>query len=452
MSNSALDGVSCERPPLCSPFRLMLRLSLLALALATASPTALAQPSDRAARLDSALAALHADGLFDGAVAIADADGNVVYRFAAGDYEGTPATTRTPFYLASVTKAMTATAVLSLAAEGRIDLDAPVARYLDPWPYAGVTVRHLLDQTAGLHFLTALTAHRGTARAVTTADLLAIVAEHQPGLVHAPGSAFDYDNAHYETLAALLEAVTGRPYAEAMRQRVLVPAGMDDATMGASGEIAWAAWAGGGGDAVNASAEDLLAFDHALWSGRLLPDSLVAAARRPPTLADGSTSDYVFGRFLTDSPRPLIGHFGEGTKAKTALWRERETGTTYALLAAGDGLYRTPVLTAAMAIWNGEPFSLPLPRSTADVPEDVLARHVGVYESGFGRLHITLEDGQLHLEPEGAGGSEPLVPGSETVFYFCCQDLTWEFVVDDAGRTTGIQIQGQPETLGTRVE
>ena len=105
-----------------------------------------------------------------------------------------------------------------------------------------------------------------------------------------------------------------------------------------------------------------------------------------------------------------------------------------------------------MDLWNGDPFAFPLPRPLADVPETVLARYVGVYESGFGRLHITLESGQLHLEPEGAGGSEPLVAGSETVFYFCCQDLTWEFVTDAEGRTVGIQIQGQPQTLGRRVE
>ena len=105
-----------------------------------------------------------------------------------------------------------------------------------------------------------------------------------------------------------------------------------------------------------------------------------------------------------------------------------------------------------MAIWNGEPFSLPLPRPTATVPAEVLAQHVGVYESGFGRLHITIEDGQLHLEPEGAGGSEPLIAGSETVFYFCCQDLTWEFVRDESGATVGIQLRGQSETLGQKVE
>ncbi len=414
---------------------------------------ATAQPADRAARLDSALASLHADGLFDGALAISDGDGRVVYQLGAGRHGGVQVTPRTPFYVASVTKAMTAAAALSLAADGALDLDAPVADVLDPWPYPDVTVRQLMNQTAGLHVLTMLTAHRDTARPVTTADWLALVAEHRPGPVHPPGTAFDYDNANDTALAAVVEAASGQRFADVMRERVFGPAGMSSARVAPSGEIPWASWAGGDGDAAWASVLDLLAFDDAFWSGRVAPDALVDDALDPPTLADGSASRYVAGRFLTESPRPLVGAWGEGGETAAGLWRERETGTTVALVATGGGLvYRTPILVAALAIWNGEPFALPLPRPTADVPEAVLARHVGVYESGFGRLHITLDGGQLHLEPEGAGGSEPLVAGSETVFYFCCQDLTWEFVTDADGRTTGLQLRGQPETRGRRVE
>ena len=433
----------------------MLRIALLSLLFLTLTNDVVGQDA-RAATLDSALTALRSDGLFEGALAISNADGEIVYEFAAGDYEGQAVTPRTPMYLASVTKAMTAAAALSLVADGLLVLDAPVGRYLDPWPYPAVTVRHLLNQTSGLHFLTALTAHRDTTGSVTTADLLRIVDENQPGLVHEPGSAFDYDNANYEALAAVLEAVTGQTYPDLMRERVIGPAGMGDATTGSSGEIPWAAWAGGGGDAVIASVRDLVAFDDAFWSGRIVPDSLVCAALHPPALSDGSESRYVFGRFVETDPRPLIGHFGEGAETKTALYRERDgarlPGTTYALIATGNGIYRTPVLTAVMAIWNGEAYSLPLPRETADVPEAVLARHVGTYESGFGRLHVTLEDSQLHLEPEGAGGSEPLIAGSETVFYFCCQDLTWEFVLDDEGETVAIQLRGNEQTRGEKVE
>ena len=432
--------------------RIATSVVLLAAALV---PSALAQPADRAARLDSALAALHADGLFDGALAISDADGRVVYRFAAGTYEGEAVTPQTPFALASVTKAMTAAAVLSLADEGRVELDTPVGRYLDPWPYADVTVRHLLDQTSGLHALTTLTAHRDTTRQVTTADWLALIAEHRPGLAFEPGTAFDYDNANYEALAALVEAVAGTAYGEAMRERVLGPAGMTDASTDGTSEIPWAGWAGGGGDAVRASVEDMLAFDHAFWSGRIVSRPFVDAALAPPTLADGAASRYVFGRFVETDPRPLVGHFGDG-EAKTGLYRERpgaaSPGTTYALAMSPPGIHRTAIFTAAMAIWNGEPFSLPAARPVAEVPEAVLARHVGSYSSGFGLLHVTLEDGRLHLEPEGAGGSEPLIPASETVFYFGGQDLTWEFVTDDAGRTVGLQLAGTPETFGERVD
>ncbi len=432
----------------------MLRL-LLALSVSVLPHLATAQDG-RAARLDSALTALHAGGLFAGALAISDADGEVAYEFAVGDYRGQAITTWTPMPLASVTKAMTAAAALSLVAEGALDLDAPVGRYLDPWPYPAVTVRNLLDQTSGLHFLTALTAHRDTTRSVTTADLLDIVAEHRPGLVHEPGSDFDYDNANYEALAAVLESASGQPYADVMRERVIGPAGMPDAAVGGAGEIEWAAWAGGGGDAVIGSVRDLVAFDDAFWAGRVVPDSLVRAALQPPTLADGTESRYVFGRFIETDPRPLVGHFGDGDETKSALYRERDEGglpgTTYALIAADDGIYRTPILTAVMAIWNGEPFALPIPRPTAVVSQEVLARHVGVYESGFGRLHVTLEGGQLHLEPEGAGGSEPLIAGSETMFYFCCQDLTWGFVVNEAGETVAIQLGGNEQTRGEKVE
>ncbi len=428
--------------------RLLTSILLLVLPAAASAQTT----DPRAARLDSVFAALHADGLFDGAFAVSDSAGRVVYSFAAGDYEGQPVTPQTPIYLASVSKAMTATAVLSLVAEGAVDLDAPVGRYLDPWSYPDVTVRHLLDQTSGLHFLTTLTAHRDTTRAVTTADLLALSTRTGPVSRSSRARGSTTTTPTTRALGALIEAVTGQPYADVLRRRVAIPAEMANARVESSGEVEWSAWAGGGGEVVTASAIDLLAFDDAFWSGRLLPDSLVHAARRPPMLADGTPSDYVFGRFLTDDPRSLIGHMGEGERAKSALWRERETGTTYAILVAGAGIHRTAILTAAMAIWNGEPFGLPSARTVADVPDNVLARHVGSYSSGMGLLHITLQDGQLHLEPEGAGGSEPLVPASETVFYFGEQDLTWEFVVDGDGRTTGLMLRGHPETLGERVE
>jgi CubicO group peptidase (beta-lactamase class C family) len=431
-----------------------LSAALFALALlpvATAQPTP-AERADRTARLDSVFHALHADGLFSGAFAIGGPDGEVAYEIAVGESEGETVRLDAPYYLASVSKAMNAAAALALAAEGELDLDAPVGQYLSPWPYDGVTVRHLMNQTAGLHWLGMLTEHRDTTRALDSAGLLALVDARRPPAMNAPGEAFMYSNSHFAALALVLESVTGQPYGEVLRERVFEPAGMESARVGPSGEAEWMAYAGGDGIGVHASVRDLLAFDRAFWSGRIVPEDLVQAATEPPTLADGSASRYVFGRFVETDPRPLIGHFGEGTETKTALYRQRDGAATYAMIATEQGVHRTPVLVAAMSIWNGEPFTLPQPRPLADVPDEVLRRHVGIYASGMGRLHITLEEDGLHLEPEGAGGSEPLIPASETVFYFGGQDLTWEFVQDDAGRTTGLMLQGQPQTLAPREE
>ena len=147
----------------------------------------------------------------------------------------------------------------------------------------------------------------------------------------------------------------------------------------------------------------------------------------------------------------MAGHFGDGLEAKTALLREHDTGTTYAILMPGDAIRRTDILGVVIELSHGQPYTLPKTRPVADVPSSVLTRYVGIYESNMGQLHITLEDGQLHLEPEGAGGSEPLIPATETVFYFGHQDLTWEFVVNRAGAVEGLMLQAHPETMGERV-
>ncbi|HKJ67801.1 MAG TPA: serine hydrolase domain-containing protein, partial [bacterium] len=314
-----------------------------------------------AAELDSILATLHADGLFNGTLAISEGD-KIVYRAAFGEYEGEPVTTRTPIYLVSVSKAMAAAAVLSLVTDGRIALDKPVGDYVRPCPYREVTVRHLLNQTSGLHFFSTITAYHDTTKSLTSHGLLALIDEHKPDLAFEPGTEFAYDNANYAVLGALLEAVTGRSYSENLRERVFEPAGLTSAFVAPSGEADWIGWVGGDGNAVHASAEDLLTFDYAFRTGKIVPPDLIREAESPPTLPGGAESRYGFGRFLTDDPRPLIGHFGEGTNAKTGLWRERETGTTYAILMPGDDIRRTAILGAVMALWNGKPYELPRAR------------------------------------------------------------------------------------------
>lgn len=150
---------------------------------------------------------------------------------------GSAFTLGTRFHVGSLTKTLLATGVLRLATEGRIDLDSPVLRYLpdlfpnDPPPrFSDVTVRNLLDHTAGLN-----DAHMWQMFSERVdADTPLIAAFPDPELqlrVRAqPGSRFSYSNMGYTLLGMVVESVTGVRYESYLDEHVLAPLAMHDST------------------------------------------------------------------------------------------------------------------------------------------------------------------------------------------------------------------------------
>ncbi|MBK7596848.1 MAG: beta-lactamase family protein [Gemmatimonadetes bacterium] len=150
-----------------------------------------------------------------------------------------PATADTPYNVASVTKLFTSTLALQLAAEGRLDLDAPVARYLPdsvrlPTDASGtaITVRHLLTHTAGLpkqppnrrNQSVAGPIDPGVWDAYEVADLYQALPITK--LRARPGTAMEYSNYGYALLGHVVERVAGVPYEQQLRVRLLTPLGM----------------------------------------------------------------------------------------------------------------------------------------------------------------------------------------------------------------------------------
>lgn len=133
----------------------------------------------------------------------------------------------TPFYLGSTTKSFTALAVLELADEGRVDLDAPVQRYIPWFTLAdsvfsrGITVRQILMHSGGIP-------GRAGEYFLDDPDTSAAAAErHVRRLAGvAPVHGFQYSNANYVTLGLVVEAASGLPYASYLRARVLEPLDM----------------------------------------------------------------------------------------------------------------------------------------------------------------------------------------------------------------------------------
>jgi CubicO group peptidase (beta-lactamase class C family) len=141
---------------------------------------------------------------------------------------GEAPTPQTPFFIGSLTKSFTALAVKQLVEAGKVDLDAPVQRYVpwfrvaDPRASAQITVRHLLNHTSGLPTsageiqLADLDQSPGTterqARALSTLVLTRPV-----------GAAWEYSNANYSLLGLIVEAASGESYADYVKDHVFAP-------------------------------------------------------------------------------------------------------------------------------------------------------------------------------------------------------------------------------------
>ncbi|MFB7948203.1 serine hydrolase domain-containing protein [Kitasatospora phosalacinea] len=271
-----------------------------------AAPVAVHRAAPDAAALRASIAGLPNEAVTS-AVVLVDGDGG---RWSGTAGTGDPATGRPVradgrFRIGSISKVFTATVVLQLAAEHRIDLDGPVQQYLPgalPAGYPPVTVRQLLNHTSGLPtgggvndddgsaaWFAAHAADHWTAQQVV--DSLA----GQPAQF-APGTAQQYNGVNYFLAGLLVERVTGRSFAREVTDRVLRPLGLHRTSVPAATDTALpdptahAVLAvprpGGGSDPVDvtrqspwpwaeggmvSTAPDLERFLSALLRGELLP-------------------------------------------------------------------------------------------------------------------------------------------------------------------------------------
>ncbi|QBS44849.1 serine hydrolase [Nocardia sp. CS682] len=162
------------------------------------------------------------------AYAIVDRDGIRHTGTFGTDGDGAAVNATTPFLWGSVAKPVTATLVMIMVAAGELRLDASVATYLpsfrtrDHARSARITVRQLINQTSGLPTSTRHTDRTDAHR--RPADVLPEL--EQQTLAGEPGVAHRYSSTNYLLLAAVVEAVTGKPFTDVLYSRVLDPLAM----------------------------------------------------------------------------------------------------------------------------------------------------------------------------------------------------------------------------------
>ncbi|MBC7788882.1 MAG: beta-lactamase family protein [Anaerolineae bacterium] len=145
--------------------------------------------------------------------------------FGSTGRKGESVTADTPFLLGSMSKSVTALAIMQLVEAGRVHLDSPVVRYLPDFVVEGtgaakITVRHLLAHTSGIP-ASAPRAH-GSGRSLASH----IVALHDVELASEPGATHEYSSPNYQVLGRLVEVVSGEPFAAYVQRNVFGPLGM----------------------------------------------------------------------------------------------------------------------------------------------------------------------------------------------------------------------------------
>jgi CubicO group peptidase (beta-lactamase class C family) len=210
-------------------------LSAIVIAAAPAGYPIVAQGSSDAellGRIDALAAGEANAGLLSGVILVARGDRILLertYGFASWELR-TPTTTATRFGIASITKVLTGLVVDMLVREARLDLDAPVSRYLGSFPTGptgGVaTIRHLVDHRSGVP-------HRVTTETQETvslhpADIVDRVRTR--GLLFDPGTQDLYSSAGFSCLARVIELIEKKPFDVVLQDRIFRPALMETAS------------------------------------------------------------------------------------------------------------------------------------------------------------------------------------------------------------------------------
>lgn len=159
-------------------------------------------------------------------------DGQIIYENYSGFSDmrkKTPITSETPIHIASVSKVLTATAILKLINAGEIELDQKVTSLLKGFPYPEVTIKNLLSHRSGMRNYAYFTNDKAiwdNHKIMNNQDVLNVMINKKISLESKTNTKFQYCNTNYAMLALIIEKATGKNYPEAMKSMIFDPLGM----------------------------------------------------------------------------------------------------------------------------------------------------------------------------------------------------------------------------------
>lgn len=424
---------------------------------------------DNASRMNEIVDSFTASKSFMGSVLVAR-DGKTLlnkgYGYANLEWN-MPNSPTTRFRLASLTKQFTAASILLLQERGKLNVEDPIRKYLPDAPPAWdkITIYNLLTHTSGIPSYTFFPDQASLETQPITSMQLVARFWNKP-LDFQPGERFFYSNSGYAVLGYLIERLTGQSYGDFVAQNIFKPLGMTRSSYGSSSAVLSERASGyisGPGGPLNAkftdlsmsyaagglysTTEDLLLWEQALFSGKLLSPASLQAMTKP--FKEG----YAFGLVINrEAGHKIIEHNGsvEGFNNQMTYYPEDKVVVIVLGNLTSPAIDEFAPKLAAVA--RNEKVILISERKEITLSPEALTTFTGTYHlaSSNRDLIVSLEAGQLQLEAKGVY-KRAMFPESQTSFFLKAVDAQVDFYKDDAGHITRLVIhQDGHNTEGLR--
>jgi CubicO group peptidase (beta-lactamase class C family) len=469
-------------------FRCFLIITVLASIL---SDAAFAQKSNK---LDSLFSKLAANGYFNGCVLVAE-QGKPIYEKAFG-YANFDTKQKldnqTMFELASVSKQFTAMAIMQLHQQGKLNYDDAVVKYLPMLPYTSVTINNLLHHTSGIPEFLAWTDKLVKVDKINyNQDVLNALANNKIPLNFKPGDKVAYSNTNYVILALIVEKISGMSFSDYLNKNIFLPLDMLHTRVYAQRavETKISNYAYGyifnptknafdlndnmtanryeyyfdgivGPYGLSSNTEDLLKWDQALYSEKLVSKAIQEEAYQTSKLNDGkdatfSNIPYGFGWLilpsLTDEGRRFM-HSGGYPGYMTIITRFPDKDRTIIILTNIYNVINLYQLNNAVEnILFEKPFqipeALPFKKSLVLTPAQLKAIE-GIYipkQAPQVKFMITTDNGQVYAQITGQPKVE-VYAETELDFFYSVVAARIQFKKDNKGVINSLTlIQGGRE-------
>ncbi|MEK6321433.1 MAG: serine hydrolase [Acidobacteriota bacterium] len=372
-----------------------------------------------------------------------------------------PARPETVYKIGSVSKQFIASGIMLLIEDGRISLDDKISKFLEGSPdtWKEITVRHLLTHTSGI-----VREAPGFDPLKIQSDADVIKTAYPLPLRFASGEKWEYCNVGYFTLAEIIRKVTGKPWGDYLKERLFLPLEMNATRTTSMTELVenranGYLWRNGKlqnadiyfalrpSGAFLSTVLDLAKWDAALYTDKLLKQSVRDLMWTPVKLNNGTTHPYGFGWELESvGGHRQVHHGGSLPGFRANIARFVDDKLTVVILANSDNANSSALALGVAALYI--PGLIP-ERVAAKVDPKVLDAYAGQYQPNPSTVLTVTREGDKLMVQQGSSEKRELVPESESNFFMPeNRQVTYSFVKDEKGQVTHLVVQREGREIG----